>query len=98
MNVLDVLWISSIGAGFVSLLILTLIFWAQQGRVRKYLAALLVSFTILALISLVTALESTLIATIWFKIPRALGWLLVAVTSTRMILFQVGYLNRENKN
>ena len=98
MNVLDVVWIGSIGAGFVGLLILTLIFWVQQGRVRKYLAALLISFTILALISLVTALESTLIATVWFKVPRTIGWLLVAIASTRMVLFQAGYLNREKKN
>jgi len=101
MNILDLFWVGSIAAAFIGLLIVTLIFWVQQGRIAIYLTGVLLACTLASLISLVTAVE--VIAESgnlppWFKLARTCGWAFVVATTTAYILFQLGVLNHQNRS
>ncbi len=93
MNLVDLLWIGSIGAASIILLIVAIVFFAQEGRARLHLARLLFALTLLAATSLFTAIESGTAILFWFKLPRAIAWLIVAIAGAFLLLFQLGIVN-----
>jgi hypothetical protein len=98
MNPLDILWLSAQAAAFVMLLIVTLIFVRQQGRTKVYLSALLGTFTLHALASVVTAFQNEIAAGWAFKVPRTTTWSLIAIAGLCMVLYQLGVINGLKKN
>lgn len=97
MSLIDMIWVSAIGAAFVGLLIVTLTFVFQEGRTRIYLAGVLISMTFVAFVALVTAAASQGGVPDWFKIARALAWTCVVIATAAYILFQLGILNHEKR-
>ena len=95
MELLQIIWPASIGIAFIVTLLVAIIFWQQQGRLRLYLSIFLFSIALHAGVMLFTLLSEAPVVSVEFILPRTVSWLIMSIAGSALILYQLGVLNHQ---